>query len=58
VKWVVGDVVDEVTRYVDKNKIDMIVIGSHGRGAVSTFALGSVTLKLLATLKTPVLVIR
>jgi len=56
--WVVGDVVEEVGRYVDKNKIDLIVIGSRGRGAVSTFALGSVTTKLLTALKTPILVIR
>ena len=56
--WVVGDVVEEVGRYVDKHKIDLIVVGSHGRGAVSTFALGSVTMKLLAALKTPILVIR
>jgi nucleotide-binding universal stress UspA family protein len=56
--WVVGDVVEQVSRYVDKNKVDLIVVGSHGHGAVSSFALGSVTLKLLANLKTPVLVIR
>jgi nucleotide-binding universal stress UspA family protein len=56
--WVVGDVVEEVRRYAGKHDIDLIVVGSHGRGAVSTFALGSVTLKLLAALKTPILVIR
>jgi nucleotide-binding universal stress UspA family protein len=56
--WVVGDVVEEVGRYVDGNAIDLIVVGSHGRGAVTTFALGSVTLKLLAGLKTPILVVR
>jgi nucleotide-binding universal stress UspA family protein len=56
--WIVGDVVEEVERYVKKHDIDLIVIGSRGRGAVSTFALGSVTTKLLAALKTPILVIR
>ena len=56
--WCVGDVVEEVGRYVERNAIDLIVVGSHGRGAVSTLALGSVTLKLLAALKTPVLVVR
>ena len=56
--WVVGDVVEEVGRYAEKNKIDLIVVGSRGRGTVSTIALGSVTMKLLATLKNPVLVIR
>src|SRR6188768_1673509 len=56
--WIVGDVVEEVDRYVKKHGIDLIVIGSRGRGAMSTFALGSVTTKLLAALKTPILVIR
>lgn len=56
--WKVGDVVGEIAKYVDKNKIDMIVIGSRGRGAVAALALGSVTLKVLATLQTPVLVVR
>jgi nucleotide-binding universal stress UspA family protein len=58
VSWAVGDVVEEVSRYVDKKGIDLIVVGSHGRGAVTILAMGSVTLKLLAGLKTPVLVIR
>jgi nucleotide-binding universal stress UspA family protein len=56
--WCVGEVVDEVAKHVDKHGIDLIVVGSHGRGAVTSMALGSITLKLLATLKTPVLVVR
>jgi nucleotide-binding universal stress UspA family protein len=56
--WVVGDVVEQVAKYVDKNKIDLIVVGSRGHGAMSSFALGSITMKLLANLQTPVLVIR
>ena len=56
--WCVGDVVEEVGRYVERNAIDLIVVGSHGRGAMSTLALGSVTMKILASLKTPVLVVR
>ena len=56
--WIVGDVMEQVGKYVDKNKIDLIVVGSRGHGAMGSFALGSVTMKLLATLQTPVLVIR
>ena len=56
--WCVGDVVAEVSKYVEKHGIDLIVVGSRGRGAVTAMALGSVALKLLATLKTPVLVVR
>jgi nucleotide-binding universal stress UspA family protein len=58
VSWSVGDVTEEVRRYAERNAIDLIVVGSHGRSAASSFALGSVTLKLLATLKTPILVVR
>jgi len=56
--WCVGDVTEQVRRYVESNAIDLIVVGSHGRGAAGSFALGSVTQKLLAALKTPVLVVR
>ena len=56
--WLVGDVLEEVARYVESNAIDLIVVGSRGRSAVSALALGSVTTKLLASLKTPILVIR
>jgi nucleotide-binding universal stress UspA family protein len=56
--WVVGDIVEEVARYVAANKIDLIVVGSHGRGRLAALALGSVAMKILATVKTPALIIR
>ena len=56
--WVVGDIVEEVARYIAANKIDRIVVGSHGRGRLAALALGSVAMKILATVKTPALIIR
>lgn len=56
--WRVGDVVEEVARYVEQNAIDLIVVGSHGRGTLAALALGSVAMKILATVKTPALIIR
>ena len=54
----VGDVCDEIRRFVDKHKIDLVVMGSRGHGALAGLALGSVAQKLLATLGTPILVVR
>jgi nucleotide-binding universal stress UspA family protein len=56
--WCVGDVVEEIGSYVKKNKIDLIVIGSHGRSSFAALTLGSVAMKVLAAVKTPALIIR
>jgi nucleotide-binding universal stress UspA family protein len=56
--WVVGDIAEEVARYVEQHAIDLVVVGSRGLGALASLALGSVTLKILATLQKPVLVVR
>ena len=56
--YVVGDVVEEIASYVSKNKIDLIVMGSHGRGSFAALTLGSVAMKILAGVKTPVLIVR
>ena len=54
----VGDVVDEIGKYAKKAGIDLIVMGSRGHGALAGLAVGSVTAKVLAALKTPVLIVR
>jgi nucleotide-binding universal stress UspA family protein len=41
-----------------KHGCDLIFIGSHGRGGVGSLLLGSVTTKVLATCRTPLLVHR
>lgn len=57
-KWTTGDVAAEVGRYVKKNGVELVVLGSHGHGALLTLAIGSVAQKLIATLKVPVMVVR
>ncbi|HJV76264.1 MAG TPA: universal stress protein [Noviherbaspirillum sp.] len=53
-----GDIASEIDAYIRKNKIDMIVMGSHGHGALQNVLMGSVTTKVLATTKIPALIIR
>ena len=54
----VGDTCDEIKAFVNKHKIDLVVMGSRGHGGLTGIALGSVAQKLLATLGTPILVVR
>jgi nucleotide-binding universal stress UspA family protein len=54
----VGVVADEIVAYAKKNKADMIVMGSHGHGALANVLLGSVATRVLAAATVPVLIIR
>lgn len=49
---------DGIIRAAAKNKCDLIVMSSHGRGNLAGLLLGSETVKVLAHSKTPVLVCR
>ena len=55
--WCVGDVAQEIDRYVRENRIDLVVCGSHGQGAFANLALGSVATKLVGALSVPVLIV-
>lgn len=48
----------EIARLANSGRFDLVVMGSHGRGALGAAALGSVTQKVLAGTKAPVLVLR
>ena len=54
----VADIVEGIARYAKSARIDLIVMGSRGHGALAGLALGSVTAKVLASLPTPVLIVR
>ena len=56
--WRVGDVAKEIAACAEDHAIDMIVMGSHGHGALRGVALGSTTTKVIATVKVPVLIAR
>jgi len=52
-----GLATDEILSAVIRNNIDMIVIGSHGHGALYNLVVGSVTQTVLRNTDTPTLVI-
>lgn len=54
----VADPAEAVLKHVRAGKCDLIVMGSHGRSAIRSAFLGSVTSKVLANCRTPVTVVR
>lgn len=48
----------EIIRYAKENEIDLIVIGTHGRGGLAHMLLGSVAEKVIRKAPCPVLSIR
>lgn len=60
-EWVehkaVGDAVPSILDEAKAAKADMIAIGSHGKGAIKTLLVGSVTQKVVALSPVPVLVV-
>ncbi len=53
-----GKPAEEIVKYANKNKIDLIVMASHGRSGVSRWAYGSVAEKVLRASCIPVLLVK
>ena len=54
-----GNVADEIVRFANENDIDLIVMGSHGLGALKNRLMtGSVTTRVLHHVDVPVMVIK
>lgn len=55
-----NDAGDEIAAYAKKNRLDLLVLvlGSHGRGALKSAVLGSVAMRVAAQCRTPLLLIR
>jgi nucleotide-binding universal stress UspA family protein len=54
----VGNPADEVIKYVNKEKADLMVMSTHGRSGISQWAFGSISNKILKGTSTPVLMLR
>jgi nucleotide-binding universal stress UspA family protein len=55
---VTGSVVEEILKYVSKHRIDLVVMGTHGRGFVEHALLGSVAERVVQRSPVPVLTVR
>ena len=49
---------DEIAAYATKNKLDLLVMGSHGDGFLESAALGSVATRVAAQCRLPLLFVR
>jgi nucleotide-binding universal stress UspA family protein len=58
VQHAVGHAPDVIASTATSGDFDLLVMGSHGHGALSSLVMGSVVLRVMAACKTPVLIIR
>jgi nucleotide-binding universal stress UspA family protein len=54
----IGYPAEEILKYAGENKVDIILMSTHGASGVRLWALGSVAYKILHASKVPVLLIR
>jgi nucleotide-binding universal stress UspA family protein len=54
----VGNPADEIVKYVNKEKADLIVMSTYGRSGIRRWAFGSVSNKILQGISTPVIILR
>jgi nucleotide-binding universal stress UspA family protein len=54
----VGNPVEEINTFAAENAVDLIVMGTRGRGGLAHLLVGSVTERVVRTSKVPVLTIR
>jgi nucleotide-binding universal stress UspA family protein len=53
----IGQPFSEITRYAESQQIDLIIMGTHGRGAIEHMLLGSVAEKVVRKAPCPVLTV-
>lgn len=54
----VGHAAQTIAKVAEQGKFDMLVMGSHGHGALATLVMGSVATQVVAECKVPVLLVR
>ena len=54
----VGNAGEEIAKFADAGKFDLVLMGSHGHGTLGNLVMGSVATQVLALSKVPVLLVR
>ena len=58
IDWKVGPAGETIAKFADEGKFDLLIMGSHGHGALGNLVMGSVATQVLAHSKVPVLLVR
>ena len=53
-----GPAADVIATLAQQGNFDLLVMGSHGQGALTSLVTGSVVTKVIATCTTPILIVR
>ena len=56
--WKIGKPGELIAKLAEEGKFDLVVMGSHGHGALMNLVVGSVATQVLAGCKVPVLIVR
>lgn len=56
--WKVGPAGASISKLAQDGKFDLLIMGSHGHGALANLVMGSVVTQVLAHCKVPVLMVR
>jgi nucleotide-binding universal stress UspA family protein len=54
----VGNPIDEINRFIDEEKVSLVVLGTHGRTGLAHLLVGSVAERVVRTATCPVLTVR
>ncbi len=54
----VGEAAEVIAREASERSVEQVVMGTHGRGAVTGLLMGSVAMKVLHLVKVPVLLVK
>lgn len=57
-EWKVGPAGAAIAKVAESGKFDLVVLGSHGHGALGNLVMGSVATQVLANCKVPALLVR
>ena len=53
-----GSVAAKIIDYANENEFDLVIIGSHGKGAIHDYLMGGVAHKILLHVNKPILVVK